>query len=177
MRGDMTMEATKKVTASHLERRAFLYVRQSSPRQVLENTESGERQYALKQRAVALGWPMDQITVVDSDQGQSGESAADREGFQKLVTEVSMGRAGIVLGSRGIRCTVKATARLRTRNQRRSRWRSKAQISTPKKSLLYLRGRVVRNPQKLLTIKNREALCQAVTPCVVNFRGSTVPTK
>src|SRR5262249_26342379 len=74
------------------------YVRQSSPRQVLENTESGERQYALKQRAVALGWPMDRITVVDSDQGQSGESAADREGFQKLVTEVSMGRAGIVLG-------------------------------------------------------------------------------
>lgn len=94
----MTMEATKKVTASHFERRAFLYVRQSSPRQVLENTESGERQYALKQRAVALGWAMDQITVVDSDQGQSGESAADREGFQKLVTEVSMGRAGIVLG-------------------------------------------------------------------------------
>jgi DNA invertase Pin-like site-specific DNA recombinase len=92
------MEATKKVTASHLQRRAFLYVRQSSPRQVLENTESGERQYALKQRAVALGWPMNQITVVDSDQGQSGESAADREGFQKLVTEVSMGRAGIVLG-------------------------------------------------------------------------------
>jgi DNA invertase Pin-like site-specific DNA recombinase len=92
------MEATKKVTASHLERRAFLYVRQSSPRQVLENVESGERQYALKQRAVVLGWPTEQITIVDSDQGQSGESAADREGFQKLVTEVSMGRAGIVLG-------------------------------------------------------------------------------
>ena len=92
------METTRKITASHLERRAFLYVRQSSPRQVLENTESTERQYALKQRAVALGWPMNQITVVDDDQGQSGESAADREGFQKLVTEVSMGRAGIVLG-------------------------------------------------------------------------------
>jgi DNA invertase Pin-like site-specific DNA recombinase len=92
------METTRKVTASHLERRAFLYIRQSSPRQVLENTESTERQYALKQRAVALGWPMNQITVVDDDQGQSGETAADREGFQKLVTEVSMGRAGIVLG-------------------------------------------------------------------------------
>jgi DNA invertase Pin-like site-specific DNA recombinase len=78
------METTKKVTAGHLQRGAFLYVRQSSPRQVLENTESTERQYALKQRAVALGWPMGQITVVDSDQGQSGESAADREGFQKL---------------------------------------------------------------------------------------------
>lgn len=92
------METTRKLTASHLKRGAFLYVRQSSPRQVLENTESTERQYALKQRAVALGWLMNQITVVDDDQGQSGESAADREGFQKLVTEVSMGRAGIVLG-------------------------------------------------------------------------------
>ena len=92
------METTRKLTASHLKRGAFLYVRQSSPRQVLENTESTERQYALKQRAVALGWLMNQITVVDDDQGQSGESAADREGFQKLVTEVSMGRVGIVLG-------------------------------------------------------------------------------
>ena len=92
------METTRKVTVSHLQRRAFLYIRQSSPRQVLENKESGERQYALQRRAVALGWPLEQITVVDSDQGQSGESAADREGFQKLVTEVSMGRAGIVLG-------------------------------------------------------------------------------
>jgi len=92
------METTKKVTASHLQRGAFLYIRQSSPRQVLENIESTERQYALQQRAVALGWTMSQITVVDSDQGQSGETAADREGFQKLVTEVSMGRAGIVLG-------------------------------------------------------------------------------
>lgn len=92
------METTKKVTASHLQRGAFLYIRQSSPRQVLENIESTERQYALQQRAVALGWTMGQITVVDSDQGQSGETAADREGFQKLVTEVSMGRAGIVLG-------------------------------------------------------------------------------
>lgn len=92
------METTKKVTASHLQRTAFLYIRQSSPRQVLENIESTERQYALQQRAVALGWTMSQITVVDSDQGQSGETAADREGFQKLVTEVGMGRAGIVLG-------------------------------------------------------------------------------
>lgn len=92
------METTKKVTASHLQRGAFLYVRQSSPRQVLENIESTERQYALQQRALALGWTKGQITVVDNDQGQSGESAADREGFQKLVMEVSMGRAGIVLG-------------------------------------------------------------------------------
>jgi len=66
--------------------------------QVFNNTESTERQYALKQRAVALGWPLDDIAVIDCDQGQSGASAADRQGFQHLVAEVSMGRAGVVLG-------------------------------------------------------------------------------
>jgi DNA invertase Pin-like site-specific DNA recombinase len=73
-------------------------VRQSTLRQVFENTESTQRQYALKQRAVSLGWALDQIVVVDTDLGQSGASAVDREGFQKLVTEVGMGRAGIVMG-------------------------------------------------------------------------------
>ena len=62
------------------------------------NTESAARQYALRQRAVALGWPAEQIVVIDTDQGQSGASAADREGFQRLVAEVGLGRAGIVLG-------------------------------------------------------------------------------
>ena len=87
-----------KVTAGHLERIAYLYVRQSTLRQVLENTESTQRQYALRQRAIALGWPAERIVVIDTDQGQSGASAADREGFQRLVAEVGMGRAGIVLG-------------------------------------------------------------------------------
>jgi DNA invertase Pin-like site-specific DNA recombinase len=64
----------------------------------VQNTESAERQYALRQRAVALGWPAEQIVVIDSDQGQSGASAADREGFQRLVTDVGLGKAGIVLG-------------------------------------------------------------------------------
>src|SRR5438132_13296477 len=93
MQGDI-----HKVNAGHLKRNAYLYVRQSTPRQVLENTESAKRQYALRQRAVALGWPMERIIVVDSDQGHSGASVADREGFQKLVAEVGMGRAGIVVG-------------------------------------------------------------------------------
>jgi DNA invertase Pin-like site-specific DNA recombinase len=75
-----------------------LYIRQSSPRQVLENVESGKRQYALRGRAVALGWRDDQIIVIDDDQGQSGASAAWREGFQRLVTEVGMGSAGIIMG-------------------------------------------------------------------------------
>ncbi|MCX5737093.1 MAG: recombinase family protein, partial [Proteobacteria bacterium] len=93
----MSNEGHQKVTAHHLARSAYLYVRQSTMRQVIENTESTERQYALRQRAVALGWSMDSVVVIDTDLGQSGAST-DREGFQKLVTEVGMGRAGIVLG-------------------------------------------------------------------------------
>jgi len=94
----MTSDTHQKVQATHLKRKAYLYIRQSTLRQVFENTESTQRQYALRQRAVALGWPQEQIIVIDSDLGQSGASATDREGFQNLVTEVSMGRAGIVLG-------------------------------------------------------------------------------
>jgi DNA invertase Pin-like site-specific DNA recombinase len=94
----MTHEAHQKVKVSHLKRNAYLYVRQSTLRQVLENTESTQRQYALRQHAAALGWPLERIIVIDTDLGQSGASAADREGFQRLVTEVSLGRAGIVLG-------------------------------------------------------------------------------
>jgi len=94
----MDQQAHQKVTAGHLQRLAYLYVRQSSLRQVMENTESTVRQYALRERAVALGWPVERIVVVDGDQGQSGASAADRAGFQTLVAEVSMGHVGIVLG-------------------------------------------------------------------------------
>lgn len=94
----MTQDAHQKVKTSHLKRSAYLYVRQSTLRQVLENTESTERQYALRQQAVVLGWPLDRIITIDTDQGLSGASAADREGFQRLVTEVGLGRAGIVLG-------------------------------------------------------------------------------
>jgi DNA invertase Pin-like site-specific DNA recombinase len=94
----MIADAHSKVQARHLKRHAYLYIRQSSLRQVLEHTESTQRQYALKQRAIALGWTPDQIVVVDSDQGLSGASAIDRAGFQTLVTEVGMGRAGIVMG-------------------------------------------------------------------------------
>jgi DNA invertase Pin-like site-specific DNA recombinase len=82
-----------KVTAEHLARTAYLYVRQSTLRQVKDNTESGQRQYALRQRAIQLGWPVEQITVIDTDQGQSGASAADREGFQRLVADVGLGKA------------------------------------------------------------------------------------
>jgi DNA invertase Pin-like site-specific DNA recombinase len=81
-------EPSTKVTAGHLARDAYLYVRQSSLHQVAHNTESSRRQYDLRGRAIALGWPAEQVIVIDVDQGHSGASAADREGFQRLVADV-----------------------------------------------------------------------------------------
>src|ERR1700678_2972503 len=92
------MNESLKVQPRHLERSAYLYIRQSSMRQVIENVESTKRQYALRGRAVALGWSEDQIVVIDSDQGESGASASWREGFQRLVRYGGLGRAGIVMG-------------------------------------------------------------------------------
>jgi len=94
----MMTEPFSKVAAEHLARSAYLYVRQSTLRQVVENTESTRRQYDLRRRAVALGWHDDQIITIDTDLGHSGASATDRAGFQRLVSEVGMHRAGIVLG-------------------------------------------------------------------------------
>ena len=93
-----TKEHNDKVTSEHLRKTAYLYVRQSTLHQVLENKESTRRQYELRRRAVALGWPEERIVVIDSDLGQSGASAQGREGFQQLVGEVGIGRAGIVMG-------------------------------------------------------------------------------
>jgi len=90
--------ATSKVSADHLRRAAYLYVRQSSLHQLVENTESTQRQYALRHRAVALGWPLDRVVVIDEDLGQSASGALTRPGFQRLVADVGIGRAGIVLG-------------------------------------------------------------------------------
>ena len=93
----MNLEMHHKIAATHLQRQAYLYVRQSTLRQVLENSESTKRQYALRERAVALGWPVDRIVVIDSDLGQSGADS-DRLGFQKLVAAVGLGEVGVVLG-------------------------------------------------------------------------------
>ena len=87
-----------KVTQKHLEHDAYLYIRQSTARQVLENTESTQRQYALRDRAVSLGWPLERIHVLDCDLGKSGAQSAGRDGFQKLVSEVALGKAGLVMG-------------------------------------------------------------------------------
>jgi DNA invertase Pin-like site-specific DNA recombinase len=95
---DLINDRSQKITPRHLRRQAYLYIRQSTLRQVVENTESTERQYALRHRAVALGWLIEQVVVIDRDLGQSGASAADREGFQQLVRDVGLGRAGLVMG-------------------------------------------------------------------------------
>ncbi len=89
---------TQQITPRQLQRLACLYIRQSTVQQVVTNIESTARQYALRERALALGWPAERIVVIDQDLGQSGASAADRAGFQRLVAEVGLGRVGLVLG-------------------------------------------------------------------------------
>jgi DNA invertase Pin-like site-specific DNA recombinase len=87
-----------KITDGHLQRLAIVYVRQSTQQQVFEHRESTARQYALADRAVALGWPAAAVEVIDEDQGQSGSSAEGRSGFQRLLAEVSSDRVGLILG-------------------------------------------------------------------------------
>ena len=89
---------SSKVGAEHLEKLAVVYVRQSSPQQVMENRESRERQYALVNNARALGWPNERVLLIDEDQGQTGTRADNRAGFQRLLAEVTMDHVGIVLG-------------------------------------------------------------------------------
>uniref|UniRef100_UPI003D350DC8 hypothetical protein n=1 Tax=Granulosicoccus sp. 3-233 TaxID=3417969 RepID=UPI003D350DC8 len=75
----MLTESHHKIASTHLQRDAFLYVRQSSLRQVFENQESTKRQYALRDRAIALGWSSERIHVIDSDLGQSGAQSTGRD--------------------------------------------------------------------------------------------------
>lgn len=94
----LTTSANPQIAPSHLERNAYVYIRQSTLQQVLRNKESTERQYALAQRACELGWSKEQVLVVDDDLGCSGKTAQGRIGFQRLVSEVGLGRAGAVIG-------------------------------------------------------------------------------
>jgi DNA invertase Pin-like site-specific DNA recombinase/predicted DNA-binding transcriptional regulator AlpA len=89
---------TDKVTASHRCRDAYVYVRQSTPSQMVQHTESLARQYELRERAVALGWPAHQVLVIDADLGRSGAQAEGRVGFKELVADVGLAKVGIVLG-------------------------------------------------------------------------------
>ena len=90
--------STEKVTASHRSRDAYVYVRQSTPSQMIHHTESLARQYELRERAVMLGWPAHQVVVIDADLGRSGAQTAGRTGFKELVADVGLGKVGIVLG-------------------------------------------------------------------------------
>jgi DNA invertase Pin-like site-specific DNA recombinase len=90
--------AAAKVRDHHRGRKAIVYVRQSSPQQVAEHKESGARQYALADVAVAFGWPRDRVEVIDCDQGRSGQSAEHRRGFQYILAELGLDHVGIVLG-------------------------------------------------------------------------------
>jgi DNA invertase Pin-like site-specific DNA recombinase len=92
------LSPSAKVKTHHLARRAIVYVRQSTPQQLLNNTESTERQYALQQRALQLGWPAAAVSIIDEDQGHSGASAQDRLGFQALLAQIALDQVGIVLG-------------------------------------------------------------------------------
>jgi len=96
--GPPTCLASAKIKDSHLRRQAIVYIRQSTPQQVLHNRESTDLQYGLEQRATLLGWPSCQVEVVDEDLGRSGKSAEGRPGFQYLLAQIALGHVGIVLG-------------------------------------------------------------------------------
>jgi DNA invertase Pin-like site-specific DNA recombinase len=93
------MRSSELVTSQHLARKAVIYVRQSTPNQVLTNRESLKLQYALEKRATGLGWRADDVEVIDSDLGFTASEASNREGFKELTARVTLGRVGIILSS------------------------------------------------------------------------------
>src|SRR5215210_8320326 len=97
--GSTLIPGSSKLTPRHFQRLAFIYVRQSSPKQVERNLESQALQYQLVQRAEALGWSKERIRVIDADQGISGKESTYRNGFKELVAEVSLGHVGIIFGT------------------------------------------------------------------------------
>jgi DNA invertase Pin-like site-specific DNA recombinase len=103
-----SLRRSTKILDRHLALIAIIYIRQSTFQQVIEHRESRERQYGLARVVVDLGWSRDRVLVIDEDQGQSGKTTADRDGFQRIVAEVTMGHVGLVAGielSRLIRST------------------------------------------------------------------------
>ena len=93
------MSTSELVTEHHLSRTAIIYIRQSSPHQVLTNQESLHLQYALRQRAETLGWRPEAIEIIDTDLGLSGAEVQHREGFKDLLARLSLGQIGIILSS------------------------------------------------------------------------------
>jgi DNA invertase Pin-like site-specific DNA recombinase len=101
----MNDERYRKVKASHLARDAYLYVRQATCSQGCDNAKRLQRQYHLKQQAVALGWPAERVITIGSDRGQSAASTTDRPGFQELVRQVRRGGVGVVMALNPSRLT------------------------------------------------------------------------
>jgi DNA invertase Pin-like site-specific DNA recombinase len=95
---DPLAEPSSKVQDRHQERLAVVYVRQSTPQQVLDHQESTRLQYGLQRRAEALGWATDRVLIIDEDLGKSGTSIVGRAGFQRLISEVSLDHVGLILG-------------------------------------------------------------------------------
>src|SRR5258707_370231 len=85
------------VTPQHLQKKALIYIRQSTPHQQISNQESLRLQYALQERAQSLGWHADDVEIIDADLGLTGTSALHRTGFQELVAKVTLGQVGIIL--------------------------------------------------------------------------------
>src|SRR5258708_2157667 len=97
--GSVSPLVSAKIGPRHLQRKAIVYVRQSSPQQVLNNKESGYRQYDLRNYAVLLGWPAESVSVIDDDQARTARTADARTGFQSLQAAVALDEVGIILGS------------------------------------------------------------------------------
>src|SRR3954464_1335094 len=93
------MRSSELVTPQHLARKAVIYVRQSTPHQVLANQDSLKLQYALKKRATQLGWCADDVEVIDADRGFTASEVQHREGFKELTAQLTLGQIGIVLSS------------------------------------------------------------------------------
>jgi DNA invertase Pin-like site-specific DNA recombinase len=93
----MLLDLESPVTTAHRAKLAYIYVRQSTAGQVRQHQESTELQYRLVDRAAAFGWPQERIEVIDDDLGKSGTSSGGRGGFQRLIAEIGLGKAGLVL--------------------------------------------------------------------------------
>jgi len=92
------MTDTTKIETTHLQRVAIIYLRQSTAHQLEYNRESTQRQYALVDRALELGWSREQISIVDDDLGLSGDGSTERSGFSNMTVKVALGQVGLILG-------------------------------------------------------------------------------
>src|SRR3954452_4791497 len=93
------MNGSNKILPTHRQRQAVVYLRQSTPKQVLKNCESAVNQRALRGRLLEMGWRKDQIVLIDEDQARSARQVAGREGFQRLVADVSLRKVGLIIGT------------------------------------------------------------------------------